>query len=281
MSLTAEPAPVPGVAAARTMYAALYGELVPHPRARPPDADISDLYTLFETRSTAMGWLTPATEDASGGLWGMNDAQAAPGPGPRLAVAAWIQVVLTGPTDSLLPVQQFLTCARDAVARLGTLRLRALQVLLPSHDPDRQARSDSPSGIKTAAALLDAVSWFACCDPQHRIPVRVTLNGGADPSIQTAAPDITRAVLEVGQNIFSCDSFSLASSDHLILGDDLPLWAPFGQTVNQHRVTFHGELVEWSLDALGWLAAFLADLGSRQGVRTQMMLAAELSSPGD
>ena len=41
----------------------------------------------------------------------------------------------------------------------------------------------------------------------------------------------------------------------------------------QPRTTF-GILAEWSLDALGWLAAFLADASSRHGVGTPLMLTA-------
>ena len=48
-----------------------------------------------------------------------------------------------------------------------------------------------------------------------------------------------------------------------------------------HRVTFRGTLAEWSLDALGWLAAFLADVSSRQGVSTPLLFTAGRSSqPG-
>jgi len=71
------------IGVARTMFAALYGELVLHPR-RDPLAELSeDAYSLFYARSAAMGWLTPAVEGAAGGLWGMNDAEAGPGSGPR------------------------------------------------------------------------------------------------------------------------------------------------------------------------------------------------------
>jgi hypothetical protein len=60
------------------MFAALFGELVPHPRPVTPDDVRQDAYSLFYARSSAMGWLTPAVQGAAGGLWGMNDAEAAP-----------------------------------------------------------------------------------------------------------------------------------------------------------------------------------------------------------
>ena len=81
--MSAEPAAFPGARPARTMFAALFGELALHPR---PDAqgEVSrDAYSLFDARSSAMGWLTSAVEGASEGLWGMNDAEAVPGSGRR------------------------------------------------------------------------------------------------------------------------------------------------------------------------------------------------------
>jgi hypothetical protein len=38
-------------------------------------------------------------------------------------------------------------------------------------------------------------------------------------------------------------------------------------------------LAERSLDALGWLAAFLADVSSRHGVSTPLMLTADRAGP--
>jgi hypothetical protein len=268
---------VPGTRAARTMYAALYGELVPHPRPDPLAEFWQDAYTLFEARSAAMGWLTPAIEGASGGLWGMNDAQAVLSSGVQLARVAYFQVVLTGPAPmTLLPVQQFLSCAGDVVARLGMLRLEAVQVLLPERDADADGRVASPSGMRAAGLLLDAADWFAGSDPRLRAPVRVTLDGGPDASIRAAATGIAGWVQGIRQDVFGCDSFSLADEDHLILEHTALHGGPPGTA--QHRVTFRGTLAEWSLDALGWLAAFLADASTRHGVSIPLMLTADRSA---
>src|SRR5215831_16917131 len=176
------PGPEPamfGTAVAKSMYAALYGELAPH---APLDGLSQDAYSLFYARSAAMGWLTPAVEGASGGLWGMNDAEAGPGSGPRPSRVAWFQVVLTGPAPGkLLPVQAFLACASDVIARLGTLRLEAVQLLLPERDAPVGGQPASPSGMRVARPLLDALSWFADSDPRLQARVRVTLDGGPDP----------------------------------------------------------------------------------------------------
>ncbi len=276
--MSAEPAAVPGIEAARTMYAALYGELALHPRPGIEDERSQDAYSLFYARSAAMGWLTPAIENAEGGLWGMNDAEAGPSAGPQPSRVAFFQVVLTGPAQGkLLPVQPFLACAGDVVARLGTPRLAAVQVLLPEHDADADAQFASPSGIRTSGALLNAINWFADCDPRQRVRVRVTLDGLADPAIRAAAPRIVEWVRGINQDVFACDSLSLADDDHLVL---LPTTTFLGgPDSDHHRVTFRGTLAEWSLDALGWLAAFLADVSSQQGVTTPLMLAADRSSP--
>jgi hypothetical protein len=154
--LTAEPAAVPGLRAAKTMYAGLYGELAPRPLPDPPADATMDAYSLFESRSAAMGWLTPATEGASGGLWGMNDAAAVFGSGLQSSRVAFFQVVLTGPSPvTVLPVQQFLSCAGDVIARLGVLRLKAVQLLLPERDAEADARFASQSGLRAAAVLLN------------------------------------------------------------------------------------------------------------------------------
>lgn len=264
----------PGVRPARTMFAGLFGELAFHPRPDIVGERLEDAYSLFHARSAAMGWLTPAQEGATGGLWGMNDAEAAPALGQQPQRVASFQVMLTGPVPgNLPPVQPFLACASDVVARLGTLRLDAVQVLLPERDPPEEETPASPSGLRVAWPLVDALNWFSDCDPRLRASVRVTLDGGADPSIHAAAPAILQWAQEVCQDVFVPESLSLADEDHLILRP-IPFEDPAHDAVH-HRVTFRGTLAEWSLDALGWLAAFFAEANSRHGVNTRLMLTAD------
>jgi hypothetical protein len=256
------------------MFAALFGELAFHPQPDGTGERSQDAYSLFYARSTAMGWLTPASEGATGGLWGMNDAAAGLAAGPPPQRVAWFQVVLTGPFPGrLLPVQPFLACASDVVARLGALRLDAVQVLLPERYVPEEGYFASPSGMRVARPFLDTPGWFADCDPQLRVQVRVTLDGGPDLSLSAAAPAIMRWAQEVRQDVFACDSLSLTDDDHLILR---PI--PFEDAASgaaHHRVTFRGALAEWSLDALGWLAAILAEGASRHGVSSPLMLTAD------
>ncbi|GAA4203778.1 hypothetical protein GCM10022252_61920 [Streptosporangium oxazolinicum] len=265
-----------------TMLVALYGELVPHPW-RDPLAASSDAYSLFVARSSALGWLTEAVEDASGGLWGMNDAGQDPVAavaGSRPARVAWFQVSLTTPVpaDRPLPVQAFLSCAGDVVARLGTPRLRAVQVLLPVQGLD--APADASSRRSAVMTLLQDAGWFADADPGLRTRVRVTLDGGQDPSIRSAAPEMLRWIRELDQDVFSCDSVSVTDDDDVVLEPAVVDEVWLGPA--RHRATFQATLAEWSLEALGWLAALLADAGSRHGVGTPLMFTAAPSgsSPG-
>jgi hypothetical protein len=281
--------PRPGLAqgargSAGTLFAALYGELVPHPD-RDPDTN-RDAYIQFHDRSLAMGWLdnlaTAVRNTADGaeerkvgaaGLWGMNDAGVDhPLATPEASPVAWFQVdVAPVPGDRPLPVQPFLRCAGDVTARIGTLRLRAVQLLLPVQGLDTSARP----GQARMPSLLTA-AWFGDGHPQSRTPVRITLDSGQAPDISAAAPEMREWMDRLNQDVFVCKSHSLTEHDPLTTTPPLPdnLWN--GPPL--HRATFHGTLAEWSLDALGWLGGFLADLSARQGVTTPMLLTASRSS---
>jgi len=250
------------------MLAALYGELTPHPW-RDPLVASSDAYSLFVARASAMGWLAEAAQNASGGLWGMNDAGQDPLPGSsRPARVAWFQVSLTAPVPAgrPLPAQAFLSCAGDVVARIGALRLGAVQVLLPVQGLD--APTDTSSHVGAVMTLLQDAGWFTDGDPHLRTPVRVTLDGGQDSSIRSAAPEMLGWMRELDQDVFSCDSISVTDDDVILepaVIDELWLGPA------RHRVALRGTLAEWSPDALGWLAAFLADAAVRHGVSTPLM----------
>lgn len=123
--------------------------------------------------------------------------------------------------------------------------------------------------------LIQDAGWFADCDPHWGTQVRVTLDGGQDPSIRSAAPEMLPWMQKFNQDVFSCNSFSVMNDDDMVLKPAVidELW--LGPA--HHRVTFQGTLAEWSLDALGWLAAFLADASFRHGVNTPLMLTASRS----
>jgi hypothetical protein len=255
------------------MFVALYGELVLH-TWRDPVAATSDEYSLFYARSSAMGWLAPATAYVPGGIWGMNDAGQDSEPGPYGPHRVWFQVSMITPipTDRPLPVQPFLACAGDVVARMGTFRLNAVQMLLPLQGVHKSA-GVSPQYDRVITVIGDA-NWFDDSDPYLRTNVRVTVDSGQIPSIRLAAPNMFQSMQELKQNIFVCNSYSLTDNDMILKpGFVDALWTGPAQ----HRATFHGTLVEWSLDALGWLAAFLTSVSSEHGINTPLVFTASRS----
>jgi hypothetical protein len=243
---------------ARSLYVAVYGGLAA--RSVPPEQGTQDAYSLFYARSAAMKWLTSAVGDSRRGLWGMNEAETTFNPESNARVA-FFQVALTAndASDSL-PVQPFLACVADVLTRIGSLRLDAVQILLPEHN------------AQPAEEIMDAANWFA---DSARTPVRVTLDGGLDPSIRASGSVLAERIQTMGQDVFSCDEVSLNNEDHLVL---LPTTFDAEPGSAHHRVTMRGTLAEWSLDALGWLAALLADATARNGTGTQMMLTADRST---
>jgi hypothetical protein len=234
------------------MFAALHGALAAHPGR----AGSADAYSLFVARSSAMRWL--AEPGGPAGLWGMNDA--GQGPGSRVA---WFQVALPEPRVAVLPVQAFLSCAGAVAARIGALRLVAVQVLLPVQALGARAEAVLP--------LLQDAGWFAGGDPHSRRRVRVTLDGGQDPAIRRAAPEMLRWTRRLDQDVFSGDLPSLTDDADMDLDPGIidELW----NGPARHRVAFHGDLAEWSPDALGWLAAFLAQASARHGVDGPLLAA--------
>ncbi|KAA6218416.1 hypothetical protein CP979_16965 [Streptomyces filamentosus] len=109
-----------------TMFAALYGELVPHAWRDP--APEHDAYRLFPQRSPAMGRLDdrPGTGEgsASGGrthvapeLWAVNDAgRGHPPAAPAPDLIPWFQVEASAlADDGPLPAQPFLRCAQIGI----------------------------------------------------------------------------------------------------------------------------------------------------------------------
>ncbi|NOK80938.1 MAG: hypothetical protein GFH27_549287n19 [Chloroflexi bacterium AL-W] len=248
-----------------TMFAALHGEFTRHSWRDPVVAEI-DAYSLFVARSSALGWLADTAEYGVGGVWGMNDAGQDSDDGAQLLHRVWFQVALNDPmaAGQPLPVQAFLACAGDVVARMGTLRLQGIQILLPV-----EALAPTLSGIDALRSLLVSAGWFADSDVRLCTQVWATMDGGQDLSIRTAAPGMFQQLQMIRQDVFVCDSFSF-TDDAVVLQPAIrnELWS----RPSQHRTTFHGTLVEWSLDTLGWLAAFLASVSSQHGVTIPLML---------
>lgn len=249
----------------------LHGELEPFTWSHPDVAEC-DAYSLFHTRSWAMTWLADATPDAYPGLWGMNDAGQDSEADIRRGMTRrlWFQVPLVGSVedDRALPIQPFLSCIGDVAARLGTLDLHALQLLVPVHS--RIATDRPHAGARAVGELIGAAGWFDDTDPQSARRVQLTMDTGQAPAIVPAAPRIPPWMLQWKQSVFLCDS-TLAEDDAAE-----GLWPHIADHLwkgpGHHRTTLYGTLREWSLDGLGWLAAFAAEAAWQNGVRTPLRL---------
>ncbi len=264
-SITAQPGMVPGVdSTAGTMFTALYGGLIPHPwRRGEQDAD-----ALFYHRSLAMGWLDDRSTGQPGGaagLWAMNDAGWEHPRGLESGLVAWFQVEASAPAhDRPLPVQPFLRCAQDATARAGTLDLSAVQVLLPVQGIDASSR---PAYARVPT--VRAAQWFAGGDPQARTPVRVSIDSGQDPRIPAAAEQLTDRLARLDQGVFVNPSPQVAAAD---AAPPPPFDDSFWNGPPLHGMALRGDLVEWSCDAIGWLAEAVADAAARLGVHSPLLL---------
>jgi len=258
----------PGIAptarpTAGTMFAALYGELVPY-AWHVLDSE-HDAYQLFHQRSLAMGWLEQQTAGGPG-LWAMNDAGwTHPQAGPGAGLVSWFQVEAGAVTaERPLPVQAFLRCAQDATARIGTVRLSSVQLLLPVqglHPAARPAYAAVPS--------TGTVHWFGERDPAGRTPVDVHINSGRATSIPAVARQLADDLAELEQDVFKC-----GERDTIVRGDaPAPLFHDsFWNGPPLHGMTLSGELAEWSCDAIGWLAETVADCAARLGVGSPLLL---------
>lgn len=266
------------------MFAALYGELTPH-AWHDPDSE-HDAYQLFHRRSLAMGWLEDravTTSKKTGeerpvggpGLWAMNDAgwrhpQAAPGAG----LVSWFQVEAgAAMAERPLPVQPFLRCAQDVTARIGTVRLSAVQVLLPVQGLDPAARP--PYAVVPS---MRTAEWFGERDPAAKTPVDIHINSGRSPSIPAVARQLAQDLSGLDQSVSTC-----GDHDATERGDALPplFHDSFWNGPPLHGMTLSGELAEWSCDAVGWLAATVADCAARLGVRSPLLLTVGVHSDAE
>ncbi|MFF9479491.1 hypothetical protein [Streptomyces sp. NPDC014733] len=273
---TARPGIVPtALRTAGTLFAALYGELTPHSWHDPRSEH--DAYQLFHQRSLAMGWL----DDRAGavaeadpvrraavapGLWAMNDAGwSHPLAAPEPHLISWFQVEASAvAADRPLPVQPFLRCAEDTTARIGTVRLAAVQLLLPVQGLDPAARPPSAQ-----VPSLQTVDWFGEEDPRTRTPVKVRIDSGRSPVLPSVAAQLAEGLGRREQGVFACGASELADPG----GAPVP---PFDDSFwngpPQHGATLTGDLVEWSCEAIGWLAEAVADSAAALGVRTPLLV---------
>ena len=254
---------------AGTMFAALYGDMTPHPWLEPSAEP--GLHVGFHDRSVAMGWLDDrSTGEArrASGLWAVNDAgRGRPQDGTVTSLTSWFQVEVSAvASDRPLPVQPMLACGQAATSRTGTLRLTGVQVLLPLQGLDPSARAPY-----APVPAMRTVGWFTGSDPSARTAVLVDVDTGQDPSAATVARRLVDDLTRLDQDVFTYRSHDTTDRR----GVPPP---PFDDShwngPALHGVTLHGDLAEWSCEAVGWLAEVVADCLSRSGLRAPVLFTA-------
>lgn len=100
----------------------------------------------------------------------------------------------------------------------------------------------------------------------------MTVDSGQDPSIPAASERIHEWLGRLNQDVFRCER--VVEWDPMVP----PLHDSAWRGPPHHRVTFQGTLSEWSLDAIGWLGGFLADLAAREGAGAPLLLTVSRST---
>lgn len=242
-----------------TVFAGVYGSFRPH--AWIDAAQMTDdAYSLFAARAASMGWASYGAADTGPVLWGMNDA----GQDWNAATSrvAWFQVGVAEPGHEPrpLPIQPVLTCARDTLARVGTLNLSSVSLLLPL----------AAAGSSTEH-LVSGRNWFSTSDPAARTAVHLTVEPGEVDAVRPVATTILESLQRLDTGPFAVETL-LPGSRAVVpvppVVDDL--WLGSGR----HPVTLACSTPEWSIDAVGWLVGVVAAACTAAGVRTSVLVSA-------
>lgn len=269
---------VPSAGEARTVLVVVHTDRAgPDPVPGGPDA-----FSLFVARSSALGLLAEPGETSagtstgtSGGVWGMNDAGTGlPGQAAGSGPGAWFQVDLVASRESNapLPTQALLSCAADVLAKLQFRGLRGVELLLPL-----QGSAPEPDARTTLARLLQDGGWFAGAPEPARTEVFITLDVAGPAHLRSAGVALGQWMAEVRQAIAVLKLDAITATAASASGSSVPahLWAESPA----HRLAFRAALVEWSLDAVGWLAAFVAEAAVHGGLSGQAALTVTRADP--
>jgi hypothetical protein len=254
--------------------ATIIGALVSAPR------DHLHISNTPPTAASGHGWWEKGSSDATaadvtiqlqinrGGSWvevgpaGRNRVKpAAARPTGRLRGSS---VSAPLPTESVyvrrpIPVEPLLVCTGDALNRIGTLSLTAVQLLLPV-----QASGSAES------QLMSTVKWFGTSDPAARATVRITLDIGEGEGLRPLARELLALVHARHTGPFVIES--LSSDDTVAVDPQPPVVDDRWRGQVRSPVTFEATVPEWSLDAVGWLVALFADVCRHVGVETSVLV---------
>lgn len=252
-----------------TIFVGVYGTLRPRSALR---ADVGrsflDAYSMMRIRSQALGHsVEGGTRPAHGG-WAIHDAGQdwhGDEPGNRLM---WIQVGLDeadpGPGRNL-PIPALLACVEDVLDRAGSVEVEAVQLLVPCQ-----------WGGFDVTELASTSDWFASGSrPSNTMSARVTLDAGNTQALDGLVESLS-AVL---------DTLDMTPSA-LRLDLDAPVVDPQPRLASEvwiddghHGVTLAVQLPEWSLDAIGWTTAALAEVLNRCTADTTVLVSWEMADP--
>jgi hypothetical protein len=214
-----------------------------------PDGALADAYGVFRNRGAALGWERHGgSPEPASSLWGIEEGdvyEAQPG-----ELAAAFQVSRTDAAPDGVAVQAFVSCVSEAIDRLGTLTLTRVQILVPP-EAVRDASEASSSGKQLAAAIHDGAVWFLFDDDRAEARMHIDLRTRLEGDCGNA-----RSLRDWLMDIVADGRFAHVWT----LEEDVTL-----PHTGSHSLSFDGRLCDRSLEATGWLSAFLSDGAHRNG----------------
>jgi len=176
----------------------------------------------------------------------MNDAQLA----SKAEIAgriAYFKVGGSGRSENRgMPIMPRVSCAGDALARIGLLDLRGIELCI------------SPRVTRLPlGGLVSGLNWFNICDPDGRRRIRVLIEGAVDDRPERRAVEALAALQQTNTGAFLFESVSFDGRRRTADGS---LAVVDGIRLDPGRFNLIASTPEWSLDALGWVAAMVAEV---------------------
>lgn len=244
-----------------TMLAGLYGHLqLDEPRSTKRT---HDLFSLFVARSSMMGWLTEAGENAMPRRWAMNDAGDSVGSSAHDArLVSWFQVTPIHGTapHSRSPIQPLLACAVETTERTGTFRLDKASILVPL---DQNRATPWVLG-----ELAEQAAWFADLTPNRMATIEIQI---VCPSTATKT---ARAIPGWLNREFFQDVIRInprLTTEQLSVQVEYPFAQHMPEDVLS-AVSLHATLVEWSDSAVGWVQELISHSLRHQGMTSTALI---------
>lgn len=229
------------------------------------DEHRQDLYSIFMSRATSMGWSEAVSRESTGRpLWGMADAGVEACEDDATRSTAWVHVVPL--VDQIrrvgLPIQPFVQCTVDSIGRLGCSELELI-------------RLGVPLGIHafSRAALFGGLNWFMHVPAESAVMVGVEIAVDGTGVDSFAKGDLATALSRWHISPFAIvDGTDRKPTVYLNGGDSNPT---AGQRMAVPVVeTIYFRAPEWSPESVGWILAAVADTAHRLGFCRRAIISA-------